>query len=101
MSCNHIQCARAAAGDSFVLRGPPGCGKTQTLANIICSLVARGKRVLIVAKVRTALSVLVRKVCNRYATALLKQFTYGPVLPTRIGLCPYVYIYYVACVYAQ
>ena len=53
---------RQSLGRSYVLRGPPGCGKTHTLGNVVTALVASGKRVLIVAKMKTALTVLVRKV---------------------------------------
>ena len=42
--------AQAVGGKSFVLRGPPGCGKTQTLANMVAALVAEGKTVCVVAK---------------------------------------------------
>ena len=39
-----------AAGESFVLLGLPGTGKSQTIANLIADHVARGKHVLVVAK---------------------------------------------------
>ncbi|MEO0474502.1 MAG: DUF3320 domain-containing protein [Planctomycetota bacterium] len=45
---------------SFVLEGPPGTGKSQTIANIIADALARGRRVLFVAEKMAALSV-VRK----------------------------------------
>ena len=34
------------AGESLIVRGPPGTGKSQTIANLIASLVARDKKVL-------------------------------------------------------
>ena len=49
--------ARAASGESFVLIGPPGTGKSQTIANIVADTLARGKTVLFVAEKRTALEV--------------------------------------------
>ncbi len=52
--------ARAAAGESFVLIGPPGTGKSQTIANIVSNTLAQGRTVLFVAEKRTALEV-VRK----------------------------------------
>ena len=54
--------AVCAAADerSFVLEGPPGTGKSQTIANIIADALARGRRVLFVAEKMAALSV-VRK----------------------------------------
>jgi very-short-patch-repair endonuclease len=44
-------------GDSGVVIGPPGTGKSQTIANLICELIAHGKRVLFVAEKRAALEV--------------------------------------------
>ena len=49
--------ARAALGESFVLIGPPGTGKSQTIGNIIADTLARGRTVLFVAEKRTALEV--------------------------------------------
>ncbi|HMO53674.1 MAG TPA: DUF4011 domain-containing protein, partial [Tepidiformaceae bacterium] len=46
--------AMAAEGRSFVIEGPPGTGKSQTITNIIAELLAQGKRVLFVAEKRVA-----------------------------------------------
>jgi very-short-patch-repair endonuclease len=43
--------------ESFVLIGPPGTGKSQTIANLIADHVARGKRVLFVSEKMAALEV--------------------------------------------
>ena len=51
----------AAAGHDFVLEGPPGTGKSQTITNIIAHCLATGKRVLFVAEKRTALEVVHRR----------------------------------------
>lgn len=61
-SSQRLAISRAEVGDSYVLRGPPGCGKTQTLANVVCNQAALGKKVLVVAKLRGALGVLVAAV---------------------------------------
>ncbi|CAH2601092.1 conserved protein of unknown function [Rhodovastum atsumiense] len=53
--------AAAAAGQSFVLIGPPGTGKSQTIANIIADALARGRSVLFVAEKRAALEVVQRR----------------------------------------
>ncbi len=53
--------ARAAAGESFVLIGPPGTGKSQTITNIIANTLAQGRTVLFVAEKRTALEVVQRR----------------------------------------
>lgn len=50
----------ASQGRSFVLEGPPGTGKSQTIANMIADALASNKRVLFVAEKLAALSV-VRK----------------------------------------
>ena len=49
--------ADARAGRTFVLEGPPGTGKSQTITNLLAHLVAGGKRVLFVAEKRAALDV--------------------------------------------
>jgi very-short-patch-repair endonuclease len=51
----------AAAGHDFVLEGPPGTGKSQTIANIIAHCLGTGKRVLFVAEKRAALDVVHRR----------------------------------------
>ncbi len=53
--------ARAAAGESFVLIGPPGTGKSQTIANIVANTLAQGRTVLFVAEKRAALEVVQRR----------------------------------------
>ncbi len=47
----------AAKGRSFVLHGPPGTGKSQTITNIIANALFAGKKVLFVAAKRAALEV--------------------------------------------
>ncbi|MDR2675780.1 MAG: DUF4011 domain-containing protein, partial [Opitutaceae bacterium] len=51
----------SAAGHDFVLEGPPGTGKSQTITNIIAHCLAHGKRVLFVAEKRAALDVVHRR----------------------------------------
>ena len=45
----------AVAGESFVLQGPPGTGKSQTISNLIATMMAKGKSVLFVAEKRAAI----------------------------------------------
>lgn len=47
----------ATNGSSFVLHGPPGTGKSQTITNIIASALYNGKSVLFVAEKMAALNV--------------------------------------------
>ena len=51
----------AAAGKSFVLHGPPGTGKSQTITNIIANALFHGKRVLFVAEKMAALEVVQKR----------------------------------------
>lgn len=51
----------AAAGKSFILEGPPGTGKSQTITNLIAECVHRGKKVLFVAEKQAALDVVQRR----------------------------------------
>lgn len=44
-------------GKSFILHGPPGTGKSQTITNMIANALFQGKRVLFVAEKMAALSV--------------------------------------------
>ncbi|MBS1001350.1 DUF3320 domain-containing protein [Acetobacter persici] len=62
--------ARAASGESFVLIGPPGTGKSQTIANIIANTLAQNRTILFVAEKRTALEV----VRNRMKQIGLAEF---------------------------
>jgi superfamily I DNA and/or RNA helicase len=51
-------------GKHMVIHGPPGTGKSQTIANLISNLLARGKKVLFVCEKQVALDV----VYNRLKT---------------------------------
>jgi very-short-patch-repair endonuclease len=54
----------SAQGHDFVLDGPPGTGKSQTIANIIAHNMALGRRVLFVAEKRAALEVVQRRLAK-------------------------------------
>lgn len=51
-------------GQSFVLHGPPGTGKSQTITNIIANALAMGKKVLFVAEKMAALNVVQRRLAG-------------------------------------
>ena len=51
----------ATAGRTFVLEGPPGTGKSQTITNLLARAIADGRRVLFVAEKRAALDVVTRR----------------------------------------
>ena len=48
-------------GKSFILHGPPGTGKSQTITNMIANALYQGKRVLFVAEKMAALSVVEKR----------------------------------------
>jgi len=53
--------AAVIAGQSAVIHGPPGTGKSQTIANLVATLAAAGSRVLFVAEKRAALQVVLKR----------------------------------------
>ena len=53
--------ASAARGESFVLHGPPGTGKSQTITTMIANALAQGKSVLFVAEKMAALEVVQKR----------------------------------------
>lgn len=52
-----VAVAEAVADRTFVLEGPPGTGKSQTITNLLARSLSAGKRVLFVAEKRAALDV--------------------------------------------
>ena len=54
----------ACAGQSFVLHGPPGTGKSQTITSLIANALAQGKSVLFVAEKMAALEVVQKRLEN-------------------------------------
>lgn len=56
-SSQHAAIIDAMKGRSFVIHGPPGTGKSQTIVNLIVNAIAAGKRVLFVSEKRAALEV--------------------------------------------
>lgn len=54
----------ARSGANLVVHGPPGTGKSQTIANIISTLLAEGRRVLFVSEKTAALDVVKRRLTD-------------------------------------
>ena len=63
----------ASEGRDFVLIGPPGTGKSQTISNMIAQCIGEGKTVLFVAEKAAALDVVQRRlVASRLGDAVLE-----------------------------
>jgi very-short-patch-repair endonuclease len=60
-SSQSLAIARARSGENLVLRGPPGTGKSQTIANLICNAIGERKRVLFVAEKRAAIEAVTKR----------------------------------------
>lgn len=52
---------RVLRGESGVIHGPPGTGKSQTIANLIAECAADGKRVLFVAEKKAAIEAVLKR----------------------------------------
>jgi len=52
----------ALKGQNLVIEGPPGTGKSQTIANLIASYMATGKTVLFVAEKRAAIDAVKKRI---------------------------------------
>ncbi|HVL98046.1 MAG TPA: DUF4011 domain-containing protein [Egibacteraceae bacterium] len=65
--------AAARGGVNFVMDGPPGTGKSQTIANIIAELIADGKSVLFVSEKLAALQVVAARLGDRGLSPFLLE----------------------------
>jgi len=54
----------ALQGRSFVLEGPPGTGKSQTITNLLAANIAAGRKVLFVAEKQAALQVVKKRIAD-------------------------------------
>lgn len=77
-SSQHKAINRALSGESEVIWGPPGTGKSQVIANMIAALIANGKRVLFVAEKRAAVEVVVARL-NAAGLSDLVMDTHGGI----------------------
>ncbi len=63
-SSQMVAITAAAQGESFVLHGPPGTGKSQTITNMIANALFQGKSVLFVAEKMAALNVVQKRLAD-------------------------------------
>ncbi|GAA4666276.1 AAA domain-containing protein [Amycolatopsis dongchuanensis] len=63
-SSQHRAIMMALAGQHVFIEGPPGTGKSQTIANIIAGAAATGKKVLFVAEKRAAIEAVVNRLAD-------------------------------------
>ncbi|MFF5229946.1 AAA domain-containing protein [Dactylosporangium sp. NPDC000521] len=73
------------SGQHSVIKGPPGTGKSQTIANLIASLVARGKRVLFVAEKRAAITAVTDRLTRRGLGSLVMDVHDGTTSRRRVA----------------
>lgn len=57
VDASQLEAIKASENSSFVLHGPPGTGKSQTITNMIIHNLSQGKKILFVAEKRAALNV--------------------------------------------
>lgn len=57
---------KAQKNNKVLVQGPPGTGKSHTIANLICHLLANGKKVLVTAYTKRALEVLKNQLPEDY-----------------------------------
>ena len=62
---SQLKAIRMALGNKIsIIKGPPGTGKTQTILNIICNLIVRGKTVAIISANNSAIENIETKLEN-------------------------------------
>ncbi|WP_083884978.1 DUF3320 domain-containing protein [Nocardia thailandica] len=81
--------AAAVGGNSFVLDGPPGTGKSQTITNIIAALLHAGRSVLFVSEKAAALDVVLNRMrtvgLDGYVLALHSNNTSRKAVAQELG----------------
>jgi hypothetical protein len=84
-SSQHLALNAVLSGQHAVVKGPPGTGKSQTIANLIASLVARGMRVLFVAEKRAAITAVTDRLTRRGLGQLVMDVHDGTATRRRVA----------------
>lgn len=80
--------ADAVAGRNLVVEGPPGTGKSQTVANLIVAALGRGRTVMFVAEKAAALDVVARRLRQEVGLAgLLLNLHDNGMKPAQVCQC--------------
>lgn len=56
--------AQVSSGQSLVVQGPPGSGKTQLICNLIAQFLGKGKKVLVICQKKAALDVIYERLSS-------------------------------------
>jgi very-short-patch-repair endonuclease len=75
----------AVGGADLVIDGPPGTGKSQTIANLIATLAARGQRILFVAEKRAAIDAVLDRLNRVGLGELVLDLHEGPGPKRRLA----------------
>jgi very-short-patch-repair endonuclease len=73
------------AGSDLVVEGPPGTGKSQTIANLIATLSARGRTVLFVAEKRAAIDAVMHRLTRLGLSDLVLDLHEGVASKRRLA----------------
>jgi hypothetical protein len=84
-SSQHQAINSVLGGRHTVIKGPPGTGKSQTIANLIAALVADGKRVLFVAEKRAAILAVTDRLARCGLAGLVMDVHDGTATRRRIA----------------
>jgi hypothetical protein len=76
-------------GQSLIVKGPPGTGKSQLIANLVCDAIANRKRVLVVSQKRVALEVVYQRLLEKRLNdfvGLVHDYQHDrPVIYAQVG----------------
>lgn len=78
----------ALAGNTLVIEGPPGTGKSQTISNLLAECLAQNKKVLFVAQKRAAIDAVLKRLSEKGLDALVldvHEASRGPQVAAQLA----------------